>query len=157
MTTTPDRFPGDREEDVLALQDNADGDPANPGEVKYDGGAFRMRDSTGVFDPRTGGSGLSEAAHEALDTLAHGLTETHALSVSRDGAGRVSEVLAEATLGGTDIRKTEILTRTASGKVATLRSTQYEGDGTTVKRQLDRTVVRDANGRVTRIDTTRTT
>jgi hypothetical protein len=101
---------------------------------------------------QTAGGGITEAQHEALDTLAHALTETHNIVVTRD-AGRVEEVLSEET-GGTDIRKFEVLTR-SGGKIATFRLTQYEGDGVTVKRQLDVTVNR-TGGKVSSLNVVRT-
>lgn len=101
---------------------------------------------------QTAGGGITEAQHEALDTLAHALTETHNVVITRD-AGKVEEVLFEET-GGTDIRKFEVLTRT-SGKIATFRLTQYQGDGVTVKRQLDVTVNR-TGGKVSSLNVVRT-
>lgn len=34
-------------------------------------GIFRFRDNDGVFDPRTGGAGLSKAQHDVLRSLIH--------------------------------------------------------------------------------------
>lgn len=70
MPTTPDRYPGTREEDELQLIGNV-GDPATAGGVKFDGSDFRMRDNAGVFNPRTGGSGLTASQHKALKDLIH--------------------------------------------------------------------------------------
>lgn len=36
--------------------------PAVEGEVTYDGNSFQMKDSTGVFDPRTGGAPSTDRA-----------------------------------------------------------------------------------------------
>lgn len=99
------------------------------------------------------GGGITEAQHEALDTLTHDLTEGHTVTITKT-SGKVSQVLAEVTPGGTDIRKVDILTRT-SGKVSTLRVTQYDGTGVTIKRQLDLTLNRTA-GKVTSITVVRT-
>lgn len=144
---------------------------------KYDGGTtpvedeevYFTRDASGnmVFrDPVVGaektldelsqsaGGGITESQHEALDTLAHALTETHDIQVTRSG-GQVSEVLSEVPApDGTDIRKFEVLTR-SGGKIATFRLTQYEGDGTTIKRQLDVTVNR-TGGKVSSLNVVRT-
>lgn len=130
-----------------------------------DGDDLRLRD---VNNPGTAGSGftltellassgggITELQHEALDTLVHALTETHDTLITRDANGRISVVLAEDA-SDADIRKTEILTRTTNGKVATYRETQYEADGSTVKRQLDHTVHRLTSGRVDHIETVRT-
>lgn len=56
MSGTPDRHPGPlQEEEEIQLYEVA-GDPASAGRMRYVGGAFRLRDSIGVFDPRTGGA-----------------------------------------------------------------------------------------------------
>lgn len=73
MTQTPDRFPGAREEDeVVFTQDTVD--PEVEGAVRYVSGAFKAKDSTGVFDLRAG-SGLSAGAHGALRQLIHFIDE----------------------------------------------------------------------------------
>lgn len=152
MSPTPDRRAGTRFEERLRLtsDDGLTSDVA--GDVTFDGADFSMRDSIGTFNPRTGG-GLSETQHEALDSLTHDLTESHTVTITK-ASGKVSQVLAEVTPGGTDIRKVDILTRT-SGKVSTLRVTQYDGTGVTIKRQLDLTLNRTA-GKVTSITVVRT-
>lgn len=55
MPTTPDRFPGAREEDEIQLTEDTT-DPTTNGAVRYVSGDFRMRDSSGVFNPRNGSS-----------------------------------------------------------------------------------------------------
>jgi hypothetical protein len=70
---TPDRFPGQREEDSILFTDNPDALVA--GEMKYSGGAFVMKDGTGEFDPRAGGGGISEAQHKTLRHLIHFIDE----------------------------------------------------------------------------------
>lgn len=71
MGTTPDRRPGPLiEDEEIRLVSNATG-PTVAGAFNYDGTSFQMRDATGVFDPRTGGSGLTPAQHEALRQLIH--------------------------------------------------------------------------------------
>lgn len=70
MPTTPDRKPGPLEEDEeIQFEANAIG-PTQPGAFNYDGTDFKMRDSVGVFNPRTGG-GISEAGHKVLRQLIH--------------------------------------------------------------------------------------
>jgi len=154
MPVTPDRAPGPSSEEELQLEDQGFGaTPSVVGGIIQADGVILGRDVTGVYDLRSG-SGLSEAGHEALDTLTHGLSETHDVLVTRT-SGKVSEVLAEVPApDGTNIRKFEVLTR-SGGQVATYRVTQYESDGTTVKRQLDATVNR-SGGKVTSVNVTRT-
>ena len=154
MGTTPDRAPGPSLEEELQLEDQGVGaQPSVVGGIIQSDGAILAKDAAGVFDLRSG-SGLSEAGHEALDTLTHLLTETHDVLVTRS-SGKISEILAEVPApDGTDIRKLEILTRTG-GKVATFRMTQYASDGATVKRQLDVTINR-SGGKVTSFNVVRT-
>ena len=71
MSQTPDRFPGIRYEEELALEDRtADGDPTVETHMRYVSGAFRFKDSVGVYDPRAGG-GMTEAQHKLLRHLIH--------------------------------------------------------------------------------------
>lgn len=55
MSPTPDRRPGTRYEERLRLTtlEGLSSDVA--GDVTFDGTDFSMRDSTGVFNPRTSG------------------------------------------------------------------------------------------------------
>ena len=73
MGRTPDRFPGSREEDEVALNEEST-DPTTAGAFRYVSGSFRFLDSTGVFDPRAG-SGLTENAHKTLRQLIHFIEE----------------------------------------------------------------------------------
>jgi len=58
MGQTPDRRPGKlREDDSIVLAD-VGVEPSEAGELAYNGGAFRFRDSSGVYDPRLGGAGF---------------------------------------------------------------------------------------------------
>lgn len=70
MVTTPDRFPGAREEEEVKL-DPASLDPPSVGGVRLVSGDFRMRDNFGVFNPREGGTGVTEATHKTLRQLIH--------------------------------------------------------------------------------------
>jgi hypothetical protein len=56
-----------REHGELILPDGAvfestGGDPPTQGGVRYDGTDFRMRDSVGVFNPRTGAAPVTDRA-----------------------------------------------------------------------------------------------
>jgi hypothetical protein len=155
MSPTTDDFPGPNIAEELQLEDRTtDGNPTVTGAVRFVNDDVVVKLSSGVVSmTESAGGGITETQHEALDTVTHNLTETHNVVVTRS-SGKISEILAETT-GGTDIRKTEILTR-SSGKVATFRVTHYESDGSTVKRQLDYTVNR-SGGQVTSINVVRTT
>jgi len=52
MPRTPDRFPGERTEEGLILEENAAGDPPETGGVRYVGGQLRSRDVLGLFTVR---------------------------------------------------------------------------------------------------------
>jgi len=68
---TPDRFPGPLIEEELVLDDEQTEDPSTEGAMRFVLGSFRFRDTSGVFDPRSGGSGLTEAQHKVLRQLIH--------------------------------------------------------------------------------------
>ncbi len=53
MPRTPDRFPGEREEEEILL-DPASSDPVTPGAIRSVSGEFRFRDNLGVYEPRLG-------------------------------------------------------------------------------------------------------
>lgn len=71
MPATPDRKPGRLEEDDEVFFVPNPTPPSEAGAFNYNGTSFQMRDATGVFDPRTGGSGLTPAQHEVLRQLIH--------------------------------------------------------------------------------------
>jgi len=52
MPRTPDRFPGEREDEGLILIDNAEGDPTVSGGMRLVGDRIRMRDSLGLYTSR---------------------------------------------------------------------------------------------------------
>ena len=54
MGQTPDRFPGEADEEGIVFEDNSAGDPTALGGMRYVSGHFRMKDSIGVFNPRDG-------------------------------------------------------------------------------------------------------
>lgn len=64
-------MPGPADEEEIRFEDRtADGDPTTEGAIRYTSGSFKGKDSTGVFDLRSGG-GISEAQHRALRHLIH--------------------------------------------------------------------------------------
>jgi hypothetical protein len=85
MPQTPDRFPGERYEEGIILQDNTAGDPTENGGVRYTSGDFRMKDSVGVFNPREGGlPAASQVGDMLLSTDGSEFTVQHPI-VSCDG------------------------------------------------------------------------
>lgn len=65
MTTTPDRFPGRREEDEILMETNAS-PLGGQGSISYSGSIFRFEDADGAFDPR-----FTPDQHKALRQLIH--------------------------------------------------------------------------------------
>jgi hypothetical protein len=141
MPVTPDRFPGAREEDEVQLTPSA-GDPATPGGVKFNGTTFRMRDSTGVFDPSVGSGGLSEAAHKALRQLIHFIDDGPAEGFA---SGAFKEVIGglfpTSVIWWTSAAKThkiveKIITRSGGGATNVSPTPVvwkvYDADGSTV-------------------------
>lgn len=54
MPRTPDRFPGSSDDEGVDLEPN--GLATVVGSIRYNGARFSFMDSTGEFDPRTGGA-----------------------------------------------------------------------------------------------------
>jgi len=70
MPRTPDRVPGPSQEEETRYENTAE-DPTEEGALRYVSGVFKLKDSEGIFNPRTGGSGLTEAEHKVLRQLIH--------------------------------------------------------------------------------------
>jgi hypothetical protein len=97
MPQTPDRHPGPLEEDDEILLGPNTSDPTVVGGIRLVGGAFKLCDAAGVFDPRTGGSGITEPQHEALDTLTHDIDETSYDEVTYGSGSRVASYIVWAS------------------------------------------------------------
>jgi hypothetical protein len=145
---TPDRSDGPRRETKIIFEDAASAE--NPGELAYDGSSFQMRDATGPFNPRSGGSGLTEGQHENLDTLVHEIAETCWTEVVRS-LGRVTDIIVwETSAKLKKVRETNI-TR-SGGQVDTIVTKQYDAAGVLIANQtITRTVTR-SSGQVASID-----
>lgn len=75
MPLTPDRHPGEADEEGEVFENRPPGEqPTQQGGVRFVDGSFQLRDYVGVFNPRSGG-GITEAQHEVLDTLVHDIAE----------------------------------------------------------------------------------
>lgn len=143
MPATPSNRPGRLTEDLEIKIEAQATDPADVGVIRYNGSSFRMRDASGVYDPRTGGSGLSESAHRALLQLIHfideGPAEGFASGATKTVTGTVfpTQVLwkrADATkLVQQDITWTGVVPTTVEWKM-------YDTDGTTVLATVTDTV-----------------
>ena len=146
---TPDRHHGVEEQEGTVYYD--DGIAASQeGEIRYNGGAFSFYDSVGVYDPRSGGGGISEAQHEALDTLVHNLAETSYEEITRSG-GQVTDVVVWTTSGKTTkVRETNI-TR-SGGQLSQIVHKHYDGTGTIIAGQTLTGTVTRVNGQLESID-----
>lgn len=139
MAVTPDRHPGPLIEEEIQMDDRTgEGDPAAEGRMRYLSGSFRMRDSAGVFDPRSGG-GISEAQHKVLRQLIHFIDDGPAGGFL---SGAYKETLPAASPFPTSeiwwessskLKKIVELTITWSGATPTTEEWKvYDTDGATV-------------------------
>lgn len=127
-----------------------------------DGADLRFRDETNpgtggagykLADLLTGGSGITEGQHDALDDLVHWLAETNYQEIVRS-AGKVTNVINWTDSGKTVKIREMVITRSA-GKVSQLDFIQYDGSGTE-KQRLTGVITRDGNGKVSTIQWTET-
>lgn len=98
---TPDRTPGPELVEKLQFEDEGHTADAE-GEFTYlfGSGRFSMRDAAGEYDPRTGGSGLSEAQHKVLRQLIHFIDEGPAEGFT---SGAYKETLPSADIFPTSV------------------------------------------------------
>jgi hypothetical protein len=111
---TPDRFPGTREEDEVKIVPGTS-DPVDEGAIRYVSGAVRIRDASGVYDPRQGGTGMTENDHRVVDQLVHDLAEDY---------------FEEYIYSGNQV--TSVIAWTDSGKTTKIRETQFAYSGNQV-------------------------
>jgi hypothetical protein len=103
-------------------------DPIELGFVRLVNGAFKFRDSAGVFNPRTGGSGITESQHEALDTLIHDIDESSYDEVIYGLGNLVSTYIVWGTAAKLLKIREEQYTYSGS-KVSQSVTIQYDGTG----------------------------
>lgn len=124
---TPDDLAGGITDADKVILNNAGETADAPGEFVYDGTDFVFRDSVGPFNPRVGG-GISEAQHEALDTLAHEIVENSFDEITRIGP-RVTNITSWTDAGKTTkIRETQF--SYTGPRLTTLVEIQYDAAGT---------------------------
>lgn len=152
MPATPDRHPGESDEEGLILSDEGV-DPIVVGEIRNNGGALKAKDALGVFNLR----GLSSAQHEDLDTLVHAIAETCFEEIVRDINGRMQfyRVWTNATRT-IKVREVEV-TRDGNNRVLTVVERQYDAAGVLVAGQtITRTMTRDGSSRFQEFATVQT-
>lgn len=141
MPITPDRKPGESDEEGIILENRLIGDdPSVAGGLRFVNGSFRFRDSVGVYDPRSG-SGMSENQHKTLRQLVHLADEGGPFEGFASGA--FQEILPSADpfptsfIWWTSAAKTHkivelALTRNSNKTVNTEQWKAYDTDGSTV-------------------------
>lgn len=134
MGKTPDRFPGTREEDEIELVEDTT-DPTVEGRMRYVSGSFKLRDASGVFDPRSGGGGITEPTHEGLDRLTHWVNETSFDELIYTG-NRLDQVITWTSAAKTLKIREDILTYSGS-KVTQVVTIQYDGAGVEKERNTE--------------------
>ncbi len=149
MPRTSQRFPGRAiEEDSILFEDRGAA-TGQVGSVYRVGNTLYGHDGGGEFDLRSG-SGISESQHEDLDSLVHNIAEDAFLEVTRDGSGKVTDVIIWTDSNKTTkIRETNI-TRT-SGKVSQIVKKQYDGTGALIAGQTLTGTVARSSGKVASI------
>jgi hypothetical protein len=113
--------------DEIFFIDGTD-EPANEvGTVRSVNGEFHFRDALGIFNPRTGGSGITEGQHEVLDTLVHEIDESSYDEVIYSGNNPTSYIVWETAAKLKKIR--EETYSYSGGKVSQVVTIQYDGTG----------------------------
>jgi len=104
-------------------------DPSTPGQAKYSGSAFRMRDSLGVFNPREGV--MTDEQHRQIDQLTHEIDETSYYEPTYSGWRLVQEGWWTNASKTTPIR---VIDYTYTGsRITTEERKQYDGLGVLVE------------------------
>lgn len=135
MGTTPDRHPGEQDEEGTVYENwPAGNDPPSLGGLRLVDGAFRARDALGVF-PLRGSGGITEEQHEALDTLVHDIDESCYEEFTYDGSRVVSAIVWATSEKLLKIREEQYTY--SSGRVSQLVVIQYNGSGVEVMRTTE--------------------
>ena len=140
MPRTPDRFPGEREEEGILLTPVPDSPGVN-GEIRYiDGvgfqffqeGIIRMFDDDASVD----------ATHENIDSLVHELAEDSYLEITRDIAGLVASSVYWTNSNKVRKIRESIVTRGVDGRVTQVEENQYDGLGAVIQ-SITTTITRE--------------
>ena len=138
MPLTPDDVYGGITDAAKIVMRNEGLTPDAGGEAVYNGTAWQLRDSLGVYDPRGTGGGISEAQHKALRDLIHfiddgpadGFASGAVVDTTYSGAFPTSTVWYESAARTQRIVQLDV---TYTGALPTTEVwTMYDTDGTTV-------------------------
>jgi hypothetical protein len=139
MPRTPDRTPGESLEEGTVYDNRPPGEePTSAGGVRYVDGSFSFRDSLGLFNPRSGGSGITEPQHKALDTLVHDLAEDNYTELTYTGQDLTSVIVWETAAKLKKIREAT-LSYTGDDLTQVIEK-QYDAAGTTVVEEITSTL-----------------
>lgn len=116
---------GETVDEILWLDQSTD--PSELGLSRLVNGEFKFVDSLGVFNPRTGGSGITEPQHEALDTLTHTIDETSYDEVIYSGSKPSAYIVWTSAAKLMKIREEQYTYN--DGKVSQVVTIQYDGTG----------------------------
>ena len=150
MARTPDDFPGERVDESLWIIPSSSL-PAVDGEIFYLSGSGFQFHEEGVIKmlgAAFSGSGITEAQHEALNTLNHDLTHNTYDEVIRTSCHKVTQVTSWDS--PSKIRKVrDIVYNRASfsSSVMQVVSTQYDNSGVEMY-HVSETITRNTLGRV---------
>jgi len=151
MPRTPDRFPGEREDEGVILEPSSI-TPVVNGEIRYvTGVGFRFYEE-GV-EKGLAGSGITGPQHESLDTLVHELDETSYEEVTYGTGSNPSSWIVWTSNAKTLKIREEQYTYLSSGRVSQVVAIQYDGSGSEVMRTTE--VYTYVNGRVSSIQRTK--
>lgn len=119
--------------DELSLEDFSQGDPDTPGAIRFTGGAFRQKDSSGVYDPRT----VWVTPHVQVPSIAHLIVAYGASGYYRVINKAAGSIAPDSIVGYYDAAKTKtayriVYTRNAFGQANRIVTTVYAPDGATV-------------------------
>jgi len=133
VPVTPDRFPGESDDEGLILSDEGV-DPTVVGEIRLNSGVIKGKDSTGVFNLRSG-TGLSDATHESLLQLIHFIDEGPAHGFTTGATKTITGTTFPTNITWRRADTTRLVEKIIvwSGPVPTLiRWAIYDVDGSTV-------------------------
>ncbi len=93
-------------------------------------------------------TGVSQAAHETIDSLVHNVAETAYAETTRDTDGRVSAYTIWTSAAKTTKIRDVVFTRDSMRRVSSFVVKHYDGAGAVVASQtLTKTITRDNAGR----------
>lgn len=132
MGRTPDRHPGILYEDEEIVLSETAIDPDVVGAIRRVGGDLKAKDSLGVFNLRTGGSGITEEQHRLIDQLVHNVLDEDNYEEYTYTTGKVTNVTVWET--SAKLKKIREYQYTyATGKVSQEVMIQYDATGVAVE------------------------